>query len=414
MKYFKSGLSREELKKEYKALAKKFHPDVSKDPNAEIIFKEINEEYTHYTFSSASSYSKTIYDDFFNDNFKDFYSPFADFFGGFAYGGTGPDKSRSAYGSGGNGSYNDNRNWYAGGGGTGYGNTWRNKYGGSEFDIIFFKKVNQHYEGMNSLGVNVDFFPNKDDHKNYDGFQVVYRNYSQIVPEVHVHPTLRYVIPSDVDMIEYFLDTIIPEELSFTTDWIGYIKRNYKVYKYWAFDGANGECYGGEMHTFNNYTIFDYYACCSDVQFEENTDIVKYTMHAKYSKYFKVRETLNWFDFPLRYCCNCTFEEFVKSYTVEVPPQMDTHIDYDEGARILASYHIGHLASYEVIEFHKISRHKDVVFGCFNILKLVQCSQIIKPTEIKLGQKAIDEINSKSMEKLKNLIKKRKVPGFFK
>jgi curved DNA-binding protein len=35
----------DEIKKEYRKLARKFHPDVSKDPDAEKKFKEIGEAY---------------------------------------------------------------------------------------------------------------------------------------------------------------------------------------------------------------------------------------------------------------------------------------------------------------------------------------------------------------------------------
>ncbi|MER3482998.1 MAG: molecular chaperone DnaJ, partial [Meiothermus sp.] len=38
--------SEEEIKKAFKKLARKHHPDVSKDPGAEEKFKEINEAYT--------------------------------------------------------------------------------------------------------------------------------------------------------------------------------------------------------------------------------------------------------------------------------------------------------------------------------------------------------------------------------
>ena len=40
------GASVEEVKKAYKQLAKKYHPDVSKEPNAEEKFKEIMEAYS--------------------------------------------------------------------------------------------------------------------------------------------------------------------------------------------------------------------------------------------------------------------------------------------------------------------------------------------------------------------------------
>ena len=53
MKWFKDGLSKEELKKEYKLLARKYHPDISKDPDATKIMQEINDEFDKY-FVAAS------------------------------------------------------------------------------------------------------------------------------------------------------------------------------------------------------------------------------------------------------------------------------------------------------------------------------------------------------------------------
>ncbi|HPL82542.1 MAG TPA: DnaJ domain-containing protein, partial [Anaerolineaceae bacterium] len=48
--YYKTlGVSKtasdDEIKKAYRDLARKYHPDVNKDPNAEEMFKEVNEAY---------------------------------------------------------------------------------------------------------------------------------------------------------------------------------------------------------------------------------------------------------------------------------------------------------------------------------------------------------------------------------
>src|ERR1700684_11935 len=41
----KRGASADEIKKVYRRLARKYHPDVSKEPNAEAKFKEVQEDY---------------------------------------------------------------------------------------------------------------------------------------------------------------------------------------------------------------------------------------------------------------------------------------------------------------------------------------------------------------------------------
>lgn len=48
MIWFKDNLTEEELKKEYWKLAKKYHPDVNKSPDADEIMKEINDQFDKY------------------------------------------------------------------------------------------------------------------------------------------------------------------------------------------------------------------------------------------------------------------------------------------------------------------------------------------------------------------------------
>lgn len=63
MKYFKPGLTKEELKKEYKLLARKYHPDVCKDKDATKIMQEINDEFDKYFVAASISYSGYSNDD---------------------------------------------------------------------------------------------------------------------------------------------------------------------------------------------------------------------------------------------------------------------------------------------------------------------------------------------------------------
>ncbi|MFA6268318.1 MAG: molecular chaperone DnaJ [archaeon] len=63
----KKGATPEEIKKAYKELAKKFHPDVSKEADAEKKFKEINEAYSIL----SDPEKKTNYDNY-GDSYKGF------------------------------------------------------------------------------------------------------------------------------------------------------------------------------------------------------------------------------------------------------------------------------------------------------------------------------------------------------
>lgn len=85
----KKGASDDEIKKAYRKLSKKFHPDVNKEPGAEDRFKEINEAYTVL----SDPEKKSIYDRFGTVNPQGNmngggFDPFGGFnpFGGFASG----------------------------------------------------------------------------------------------------------------------------------------------------------------------------------------------------------------------------------------------------------------------------------------------------------------------------------------
>ncbi len=94
------GASDDEIKKAYRKLAKKYHPDVNKDADAEEKFKEINEAYEVLSDTNK----RQNYDQFgfagvdgqaggFNSNFTgDFDDIFSSFFGG-GFGGFGGSRS---------------------------------------------------------------------------------------------------------------------------------------------------------------------------------------------------------------------------------------------------------------------------------------------------------------------------------
>jgi molecular chaperone DnaJ len=101
------GVSRdadkEEIKRSYRRLARKYHPDVNKEPGAEDRFKEINRayeilsepemraRYDRFGEQGVSGAAAGAYGQDFSDSFADI---FESFFSGFAGGGMGGPQTR--------------------------------------------------------------------------------------------------------------------------------------------------------------------------------------------------------------------------------------------------------------------------------------------------------------------------------
>ncbi len=100
--------SQEEIKKAYRSLAKKYHPDVNKSPDAPEKFKEINEayevlsdpqkrqNYDQFGFSGVDGSNPFAGSGFSTGSFDDFGDIFSSFFGGDGFGRSSSRSSRSA------------------------------------------------------------------------------------------------------------------------------------------------------------------------------------------------------------------------------------------------------------------------------------------------------------------------------
>ena len=105
----KKDASKEEIKKAYKKLAKKYHPDLNKDPDAAEKFKEVNEaaavlgdpqkrqQYDQYgtaDFGQGQGFGGFDFSDFASKGF-DFENIFENLFSGMGFGGFGGRRQRS-------------------------------------------------------------------------------------------------------------------------------------------------------------------------------------------------------------------------------------------------------------------------------------------------------------------------------
>ena len=380
MKYFKDGLTREELKKEFRNLSKKYHPDVSNDPEAEEIFKAINKEYEEYS-SFASTNSEMA--DFISFIQREIYEGF---FNGY------------------------NNLWNAGK----YSNwTPLNAY----FIAFLIKDDKQGYRYRCNSSTNIsrplEFFINLDTPTDkLQGFQCVYNDPQTIMPTAVIVDELKYTIPSDKAMTEYFMDELKPNDMQWYTKetWVEWIKRKYSLNIYHAFDGENGECYGTKT---DGKSGFEYYATAINTNTNKEQFVDVCYMDSDYAKLFKVKETINWFDFPFRYYYGYTLDEFIQNHTVEsFPSQATKYVDSDIILKLFKKYGIELTDDDEyLIKAMYIPYHKDVIFCSFNMLELVNEGDRIKEdgVDIEEFQKIIDKINIDSAERLKGLIKKGKV-----
>lgn len=393
MKYFKPGLSIEELKREYKSLAKKYHPDVSNDPNANEIFKAINEEYKAYcSLLSKKSDKKdgTVID-------YDFYCDIISYWA----------NSKMAEDI-----FKDIESWY-----DFINNRNRNTRNHKENTFVAFftkysdntYKCKQYVYGSKYGEYGLD---TEGSEENYEGFQCVYTD--SIMPIVKISKTKKYSVPSDEAMAEYFIDEVSHDYIEWygKESWIEYIKRRYSLNHYYSPNKENYECYGDKQ---TNISIsFDFYYTAYDINSGLEGKVDKSHIDTESAQYFKVKETVNWFDFPLRYYYGYTLDEFIKIYTIEsFPTHATEYVDLDDLVDLLDEYGLDLYSDgiEYIVKGKHVPYHNNVIFCAFNLLNLVDYGEDVVESgiDIKRVQEVIDKINSDSREKLKGLIKKGKV-----
>lgn len=364
MKYFKSGLTQEELKKEYRKLAKKYHPDVSKDPEGERIFKEINDEYESY-----ESGFTIINDDIFGDYFKTRYR------------------------------YKPKE-------------TYDNSADDVYYNIYLVKEGNFNFYKGNCDGIDLFYTPEDGDKIIQEGFVRVVKNKYSITPDVKLSTKSFCDFPTNASMYQYFMLNILPESIQWYNDmtWLEYIDERYELAVLSAPNEDGGKCYAESY--FNKYLVIDdtemtYYTGISFSGLD--CGVVKNTMPVEYARRLVEKYIVNWFDFPFICNYNCTLNEFVSKHDVENIPHQATEIisfiwDQKSIPDIIKLY-----ANNALLKLYRVPGHKDIVFGCFAFLNLVHCVEYTSIDKIEEIQAALTELNNASKERLKNLIRKRKI-----
>lgn len=241
------------------------------------------------------------------------------------------------------------------------------------------------------------------DTKRWSGFRYVYSINND---EVGVCMDMDYTIPSDELMEKYIiyngslLDLRKRNNESFTD----MINRKFSLCLYRSTGGevANNECYGTEK---NRDLSFDFF-----YQERDNNGklyLAKETMAPELSILFEVEKQINWFDFPLKRYYNMSFNEFSKTYILNSFPEeanrsmINNIIEEDDIISSLIKF-----TSNNVVQFKYVPWHKDIIFGCFSFLDLIDNIELFTKSELDEAQKVLDTINESSMKKLIDMPKK--------
>lgn len=364
---------------------------MSNDPNADEIFKAINEEYkAYYSLLSKKSDKKN------GNNYCSFYYDIIAYW------------TRSDIRD----MFKDIESWY-----DFINNHNRNTRGNKENTFVaFFTKhsdgvyrCKQYVYGSKYGEYGLDTEGSED---NYEGFQCVYMN--SIMPIVKISKTKKYSIPSDKAMSEYFIDEVSHDHIQWygKESWIEYIKRRYSLNHYYSPDKENYECYRDKQTEIS--ISFDFYSTMYDMNSGLEGKVDKSHIDTESAQFFKVKETVNWFDFPLRYYYGCTLDEFIKNYTIESFPTHATEfVDLDDLVDLLDEYGLDlYSDGIEcIVKGKHVPYHNNVIFCAFNLLNLVDYGEDVVESGIDIEriQEVMDKINNDSRERLKGLIKKGKV-----
>ena len=373
MKYFIDGLSKEELKKEYKALAKKYHPDICKDENANAIMAAINEEYDEY-FSSLTPNINTMYNCW-----------------------TPPTKKTSTEWA------SEKRKRP-----TGRSIVWMSRTGPLEWS----------YQSTDETGrwVYETFVSNNDESwKGFNGGPCIVEYDIYFCSPRLVRSCRR--IKQDLKMPSFDqLIRMVYEDRKFTgirfsidnlsyNDWDRYTNLYYHVKKdneeYLVIGKtANNNIVDGVPEAVINDKVIDviFYDGSSDLMTLRNT--------LNIFKSYEVIDVYWPLDFVFLKYTGYRANQFAKYFDLDDFPEFFTErVDPDNISDRTTHFY----AKHDIVRFRSMKNHQDVRFGCFNIDNLVRNLPNIDMNDIDDIQDYLDKVNAESDKKIRAMIKKGKI-----
>lgn len=371
MKYFIDGLTKEQLKREYKALAKKYHPDICKDKNANSIMAAINEEYDSY-FAILTPNIDSSYQDIFQKKKKE------------------------------------------------------NKVGTRTSVVWMFKENGKDRWIYNALSMNGNwsyetYISNNDESwKGFNGgpciveyniyLAEIFRSCRRVkddllMPNFDQMIDLVYADKRQSSYSENFsLDDILGRNTIFNMNRhheniFYHVRKDDKEYiligKTRNNSGMNSDNVP-DLHINDNVV---------DIVFIRTFPVFIRNLKASIFKDYEIVDVYRPLDFVFLKYTGYRAAEFCNYYTLEAFPEYTERVDPD----LISDRTVYFYAKRDIVRFRSVKGRQDIRYGYFNVDKLVKNLPNIDMNDIDDIQDYLDKVNAESDEKIRSMVKKGKI-----